>query len=146
MPPLSMVVIVASSGMSEPKASPRVHRRKDSNIGCWLKPDEGCCIHASMIRFSFFTITRPREIDCAAYYLEPNKRLRRDSFQFATRDQCVEGFDDLAGLQLPLKEVSRHVEPSERVMHSMTTRSDGTAVAETVAVGAERVYPSNVFS
>ena len=61
-------------------------------------------------------------------------------------DQCAEALVDLAGLQLPLKEGSRHVEPSERVMHSMTTRSDGIAEAETVAVGAERVYPSNVFS
>lgn len=64
-------------------------------------------------------------------------------------NQRVEGLDDLTGLQLPLKEGSRQVEPSERVMHSMTTRSfrsagveicaDTADTADTMDIGAERV-------
>src|SRR3989442_102489 len=89
----------------------------------------------------------PSAVQAAEHVRSASPRIRPVNGVFMIfMDQCVEGLDELAGLQLPLKEGSRHVEPSERVMHSMTTRSDGTAVAETVAVGAERVYPSNVFS
>jgi len=56
----------------------------------------------------------------------------------------------LAGAQLPLNDGKRQVVPSERVMHSMTTRSFRMARAETPAdtmdIGADRVYPSKVFS
>ena len=89
----------------------------------------------------------PSAVQVAEHIRSASPRISPASGVFMIlMDQCVEGFDALVGLQLPLKEGSRQVEPSERVMHSMTTRSDGAAVAETVAVGAERVYPSNVFS
>src|ERR1041384_1377364 len=56
------------------------------------------------------------------------------------------GLTALAGTQFPLKEGSLHVVPSDSVMHSMITRSFPSARAETICNGAERVYPSSVFS
>src|SRR6185503_6093446 len=47
--------MVVSRVTSEFIVLPRVHRRKESNIGCWLNPCVGCCIHASMIPLTIAT-------------------------------------------------------------------------------------------
>src|SRR6185503_9945480 len=52
--------MVVSRVTSEFIVLPRVHRRKESNIGCWLNPCVGCCIHASMIPLTIATF-----ISCA---------------------------------------------------------------------------------